>query len=112
MVLAMASLGLPGLGNFVAEFLVLVGVYQVSPALAWVNSYTAVRAGRGWKYLGDRAYPFGLDDPDRVDELADFAQRLRAGCERVEKDIKAGKYRTRADALEVLTMLAAPVPKR
>lgn len=27
---AMASLGLPGLGNFVAEFLVLVGVYQVS----------------------------------------------------------------------------------
>lgn len=27
---AMASLGLPGLGNFVAEFLVLVGVYRVS----------------------------------------------------------------------------------
>jgi NADH-quinone oxidoreductase subunit M len=27
---AMASLGLPGLGNFVGEFLVLLGVYQVS----------------------------------------------------------------------------------
>jgi NADH-quinone oxidoreductase subunit M len=27
---AMASLGLPGLGNFVAEFLVLVGAYRVS----------------------------------------------------------------------------------
>jgi len=27
---AMASLGLPGLGNFVAEILVLVGAYQVS----------------------------------------------------------------------------------
>jgi len=26
----MASLGLPGLGNFVAEFLILVGVWQVS----------------------------------------------------------------------------------
>ena len=30
MFFAMASLGLPGLGNFVAEFLVLVGVWQVS----------------------------------------------------------------------------------
>ncbi len=29
MVFAMASLGLPGLGNFVAEFLTLVGVFQV-----------------------------------------------------------------------------------
>jgi NADH-quinone oxidoreductase subunit M len=28
---AMASLGLPGLGNFVGEFLVLLGTYQVSP---------------------------------------------------------------------------------
>ena len=30
MFFAMASLGLPGLGNFVAEFLILVGVWQVS----------------------------------------------------------------------------------
>ncbi|MBD3225758.1 MAG: NADH-quinone oxidoreductase subunit M [Caldithrix sp.] len=30
MLFAMASLGLPGLGNFVAEFLILVGAYQVS----------------------------------------------------------------------------------
>jgi NADH-quinone oxidoreductase subunit M len=34
LVLAMASLGLPGLGNFVAEFLVLAGAFQVSPGLA------------------------------------------------------------------------------
>jgi hypothetical protein len=74
--------------------------------------YTAVRTDKGWKYLGDRAYPYGLDDPERVAELADFAKRLRSGCERIEKEIKAGKYRERADALEVLTMLAAPVPKR
>ena len=33
MFFAMASLGLPGLGNFVAEFLVLLGAYQVSIAL-------------------------------------------------------------------------------
>jgi NADH-quinone oxidoreductase subunit M len=33
MVFALASLGLPGLGNFVAEFLTLVGSYQASPSL-------------------------------------------------------------------------------
>jgi NADH-quinone oxidoreductase subunit M len=34
MVFAMASLGLPGLGNFVGEFLVLLGVYQANVTLA------------------------------------------------------------------------------
>jgi NADH-quinone oxidoreductase subunit M len=32
--LAMASLGLPGLGNFVAEFLILVGAYRISVVVA------------------------------------------------------------------------------
>jgi NADH-quinone oxidoreductase subunit M len=36
MVFALASLGLPGLGNFVGEFLVLAGLYQVSIPLAAV----------------------------------------------------------------------------
>jgi len=31
MLFVMASLGLPGLGNFVGEFLVLMGVFQTSP---------------------------------------------------------------------------------
>jgi NADH-quinone oxidoreductase subunit M len=34
MLFALASLGLPGLGNFVGEFLVLLGTYRVSPTLA------------------------------------------------------------------------------
>jgi NADH-quinone oxidoreductase subunit M len=34
MFFAMASLGLPGLGNFVGEFLVLLGAYQTRPVLA------------------------------------------------------------------------------
>lgn len=34
MLLAMASLGLPGFGNFVGEFLVLLGVYRVNVPLA------------------------------------------------------------------------------
>ena len=36
MVLVMASLGLPGLGNFVAEFLVLAGTWQTYPLVAAV----------------------------------------------------------------------------
>ncbi|MCL4303563.1 MAG: NADH-quinone oxidoreductase subunit M [Anaerolineae bacterium] len=36
LVFAMASLGLPGLGNFVAEFLVLLGTYQVNILLTIV----------------------------------------------------------------------------
>lgn len=31
---ALAAVGLPGLGNFVAEFLILLGTYRVSPGLA------------------------------------------------------------------------------
>jgi NADH-quinone oxidoreductase subunit M len=33
LVFVMASLGLPGLGNFIAEFLTLLGAWQVAPAL-------------------------------------------------------------------------------
>ncbi len=36
---ALASLGLPGLGNFVAEFLVLVGLFEVSP---WMTAAAAL----------------------------------------------------------------------
>ena len=34
LVLALASMGLPGLGNFVAEFLILLGTFQASPVMA------------------------------------------------------------------------------
>jgi NADH-quinone oxidoreductase subunit M len=33
MIFVMASLGLPGLGNFIAEFLILLGSWQANPAL-------------------------------------------------------------------------------
>lgn len=35
---AMASLGLPGLGNFIAEFLTLLGAYKVNPLLTIIAS--------------------------------------------------------------------------
>ena len=44
MLFAMASLGLPGLGNFVGEFLVLLGAYQVSPVLTSIAAVGLVLA--------------------------------------------------------------------
>ena len=44
MFLAMAALGLPGLGNFVAEFLILLGTYQVSRPAAVVAAMGLVFA--------------------------------------------------------------------
>ena len=44
MVLAMAALGLPGLGNFVAEFLILLGTFSVSRPAAIVGSLGLVVA--------------------------------------------------------------------
>jgi NADH-quinone oxidoreductase subunit M len=38
MVFVMASLGLPLLGNFVAEFLILLGVFAVAPVLTVIAS--------------------------------------------------------------------------
>jgi NADH-quinone oxidoreductase subunit M len=44
MFFALASLGLPGLGNFVAEFLILVGTYQAHPVLAIVAAIGLIAA--------------------------------------------------------------------
>jgi NADH-quinone oxidoreductase subunit M len=44
MVFALASLGLPGLGNFVGEFLVLLGAYQVSVSLTVLAAVGLVSA--------------------------------------------------------------------
>jgi NADH-quinone oxidoreductase subunit M len=40
--LAMATLGLPGLGNFVGEFLALIGTFQSSPRVAVAGAFGAV----------------------------------------------------------------------
>jgi NADH-quinone oxidoreductase subunit M len=63
---AMASLGLPGLGNFVAEFLILVGAWQAAPRMTIIATIGLVAATiyslrfmrgaffgpneRGWKF--------------------------------------------------------------
>jgi NADH-quinone oxidoreductase subunit M len=42
MVFVMATLGLPGLANFVGEFIVLLGVFQASPAIAAIAAVGTV----------------------------------------------------------------------
>jgi len=44
MIFALASMGLPGLGNFVAEFLVLLGAYQASITMAILASLGLITA--------------------------------------------------------------------
>lgn len=80
---ALASLGLPGLGNFVAEFLVLVGTYQVSIALAVVAGVGVVAATIYSLQLVQRAFHGGNENawslPDlRAREAAIMAPMI--GC--------------------------------
>jgi NADH-quinone oxidoreductase subunit M len=65
MVLAMAALGLPGLGNFVAEFLILLGTFQVSRPAAIIGSLGLVLSTVYAVWLVQRVFhgpePAGLD---------------------------------------------------
>ncbi len=65
---AMASLGLPGLGNFVAEFLVLVGTYSVNKPVTVAGTIGIVAATIYSLALVQKAFhgtpPEGLHLPD------------------------------------------------
>jgi NADH-quinone oxidoreductase subunit M len=71
-VFALASLGLPGLGNFVAEFLILAGVWQVSRWAAIVGALGLVFAAVYSLWLVQRAF-HGPNEHDW--RVADFGAR-------------------------------------
>jgi len=75
MFFVVASLGLPGLGNFVAEFLVLLGLFQVDP---WLTAVAALGLITGAAYsliLMQRAFQ-GEPNPTLADQgLIDFGPR-------------------------------------
>ena len=73
MVLAMAALGLPGLGNFVAEFLILLGTFQVSRPAAIVASLGLVFATVYALWLVQRV--FHGPDAVGVEERTDHGAR-------------------------------------
>jgi NADH-quinone oxidoreductase subunit M len=72
MFFTLASLGLPGLGNFVAEFLVLVGLFAVNPWLTAVAAIGMITAAIYALIMVQKAFQ-GTPDPQR--HLADYGPR-------------------------------------
>ena len=72
MFFALASLGLPGLGNFVAEFLVLLGLFSVQPWLAAAASLGLVTAAVYSLWMMQQAFQGA---PDTRRNMADFDGR-------------------------------------
>lgn len=74
MLFMLASVGLPGTGGFVGEFLVLVGVFQVN---TWVAAFTAtgVILGAAYMLYLYRRIVFGKLDKENLMKLADMTPR-------------------------------------
>ncbi len=73
---ALASLGLPGLGNFIAEFLILLGAYEVSPVASAVAAGGLVLAAIYALRLVWRAF-FG-EPGDASPDVSDLSVREMA----------------------------------
>jgi NADH-quinone oxidoreductase subunit M len=67
-----ASLGLPGLGNFVAEFLVLLGLFQVDRWLTVVAALGLITGAAYSLLLMQRSFQ---GEPDESRKLTDFGTR-------------------------------------
>ena len=72
MFFAIASLGLPGLGNFVAEFLVLLGLFAVQPWFTAVAALGLVTAAVYALWMMQQAFQGA---PDTQRSMADFDRR-------------------------------------
>ena len=72
MFFAVASLGLPGMGNFVAEFLVLAGLFAVSPWMTAVAALGLITAAIYSLWMMQQAFQ---GKPDEKREMADFGHR-------------------------------------
>lgn len=70
MFFAMASLGLPGLGNFVGEFLVLVGTWQRHPTIAVLAAVGLVPATIYSLWLVQRVFHGARHEARTVDDLS------------------------------------------
>lgn len=75
LVFAIASLSLPGLGNFVGEFLVLLGTFQSHPVYAAVATLGVVTAAAYALILVQRAFH---GPPSQTQGVADFGPRHTA----------------------------------
>ncbi|MBM3265931.1 MAG: NADH-quinone oxidoreductase subunit M [candidate division Zixibacteria bacterium] len=74
MVFTLASLGLPGLANFVGEFLILVGIFQTSPWMAGLAALGVILAAAYMLRMYKRVV-FGPITADENREIADLSGR-------------------------------------
>jgi NADH-quinone oxidoreductase subunit M len=72
MFFAIASLGLPGLGNFVAEFLILVGLFAVNPWMTAVAALGLITAAVYSLWMMQVTFQ---GEPDDSRQLDDFGSR-------------------------------------
>ncbi|NCF19092.1 MAG: NADH-quinone oxidoreductase subunit M [Haliea sp.] len=72
MFFAVASLGLPGMGNFVAEFLVLAGLFAVQPWLTAVAAVGLITAAIYALWMMQQAFQ---GSPEEQRQMADFDGR-------------------------------------
>jgi NADH-quinone oxidoreductase subunit M len=72
MFFTVASLGLPGLGNFVAEFLVLAGLFAVQPVIAAVAALGLITAAIYALWMMQQAFQ---GSPDKQRQMDDFHGR-------------------------------------
>ena len=75
MFFVIASLGLPGLGNFVAEFLILLGLFQVN---VWITVIAATGLITGAAYsllLMQKSFQGEINKKWAESKLSDFGQR-------------------------------------
>ena len=75
MFFVLASLGLPGLGNFVAEFLVLLGLFQVNPWLTVLASMGLITGAIYSLMLMQRSFQGEPNPKFATKEMADFGFR-------------------------------------
>ena len=72
MFFAVASLGLPGLGNFVAEFLILTGLFAVQPWFAALAALGLITAAVYALWMMQQAFQ---GTPDEQRQMDDFRGR-------------------------------------
>jgi NADH-quinone oxidoreductase subunit M len=74
MLFTMASVGLPGLANFVGEFLVIIGAWKVNPWVAF-GAATGMVLGAGYMLYLYRRVSFGKITRDDLRMLLDLSPR-------------------------------------
>jgi NADH-quinone oxidoreductase subunit M len=72
MLFAMASLGLPGLGNFIAEFLILLGAFKANVLLTIIATIGLVFSAIYSLRIVQKVF---LGPSERSDQISDFSFR-------------------------------------